>query len=155
MLIAYGRSAAHREPHFLSIGKHVNEFGTGLIRNAHLATEERSWLFGMYSVRLPEVYSGNVAHPSVFYNGMVAPLMPYGIRGAIWYQGESNTNRPALYQEIFSAVDVVIQRHGLHAERGAEPPPRELPQIGLIDQGHRTISVEASGPRGSVWLLFG
>lgn len=58
-------------------------------------------------------------------------------------------------QEIFSAVDVVIQRHGLHAERGAEPPPRELPQIGLIDQGHRTISVEASGPRGSVWLLFG
>lgn len=48
--------------------------------------------------------SRNVMHPSIFYNGMVAPLMPYGIKGAIWYQGESNTNRPALYREIFSAV---------------------------------------------------
>lgn len=29
-------------------------------------------------------------HPAVLYNGMIAPLIPYGIRGAIWYQGETN-----------------------------------------------------------------
>jgi hypothetical protein len=29
-------------------------------------------------------------HPAVLYNGMIAPLVPYDIRGAIWYQGESN-----------------------------------------------------------------
>ena len=29
--------------------------------------------------------------PSCLYNGMVAPLMPYAIRGIVWYQGESNT----------------------------------------------------------------
>ncbi|MDR0535881.1 MAG: sialate O-acetylesterase [Puniceicoccales bacterium] len=28
--------------------------------------------------------------PSSLYNGMIAPLVPYAIRGAIWYQGESN-----------------------------------------------------------------
>jgi sialate O-acetylesterase len=29
-------------------------------------------------------------HPAVLFNGMIAPLIPYAIRGAIWYQGESN-----------------------------------------------------------------
>lgn len=29
--------------------------------------------------------------PSSLYNGMIAPLMPYAIRGVAWYQGESNT----------------------------------------------------------------
>ncbi|MES2569037.1 MAG: sialate O-acetylesterase, partial [Verrucomicrobiota bacterium] len=29
-------------------------------------------------------------NPSVLYNGMIAPLSPYAIRGVIWYQGESN-----------------------------------------------------------------
>ncbi len=32
----------------------------------------------------------NTHYPGVLYNGMIAPLIPYGIRGAIWYQGESN-----------------------------------------------------------------
>jgi len=48
--------------------------------------------------------SRNVSNPSIFFNGMIAPLMPYGIRGVIWYQGESNHNRPALYKEIFSTL---------------------------------------------------
>jgi sialate O-acetylesterase len=29
-------------------------------------------------------------HPANLYNGMIAPLIPYAIRGAIWYQGERN-----------------------------------------------------------------
>lgn len=29
-------------------------------------------------------------HPATLFNGMLAPLIPYAIRGAIWYQGESN-----------------------------------------------------------------
>ena len=34
-----------------------------------------------------------VANPSGLYNGMVAPLVPFAIRGVIWYQGESNFMR--------------------------------------------------------------
>lgn len=41
---------------------------------------------------------------SSLYNGMIAPLIPYGIRGAIWYQGESNASRAALYRTLFPAM---------------------------------------------------
>src|SRR2546423_816771 len=37
--------------------------------------------------------------PAVLYNGMIAPLVPYGITGAIWYQGESNASQAKLYRK--------------------------------------------------------
>jgi sialate O-acetylesterase len=39
-------------------------------------------------------------HPAVLFNAMVAPLIPYSIQGAIWYQGESNQKRAFQYQEL-------------------------------------------------------
>jgi sialate O-acetylesterase len=39
--------------------------------------------------------------PASLYNGMIAPLKPYGIRGAIWYQGESNVGRAEEYSVLF------------------------------------------------------
>jgi sialate O-acetylesterase len=42
--------------------------------------------------------------PSVLYNAMIAPLLPYGIRGVIWYQGESNAERPYQYRKLFPAM---------------------------------------------------
>ncbi|AHF90181.1 acetylesterase [Opitutaceae bacterium TAV5] len=36
--------------------------------------------------------------PSLVYNGMIAPLIPYAIRGTIWYQGESNTGHAWQYR---------------------------------------------------------
>ncbi len=39
-------------------------------------------------------------HPAVLFNAMVAPLIPYAIQGAIWYQGESNQKRAFQYQEL-------------------------------------------------------
>jgi sialate O-acetylesterase len=41
---------------------------------------------------------------SVLYNGMIAPLVGYAIRGAIWYQGESNASRAYQYSKIFPAM---------------------------------------------------
>ena len=38
------------------------------------------------------------------YNGMIAPLVPYAIKGVIWYQGESNRTEPAMYQTLFPAM---------------------------------------------------
>lgn len=38
------------------------------------------------------------------YNGMIAPLVPYGIAGVIWYQGESNAGRPIQYRKLFPAL---------------------------------------------------
>ena len=39
--------------------------------------------------------------PSLLYNAMINPLIPYGIKGAIWYQGESNTPRSKEYEITF------------------------------------------------------
>jgi sialate O-acetylesterase len=39
--------------------------------------------------------------PMVLYNAMIAPLVPYAIRGAIWYQGESNAGRAYQYRALF------------------------------------------------------
>jgi len=45
-----------------------------------------------------------VGQPTALYNGMIAPLVPYGIRGAIWYQGESNHGEGMLYAEKMKAL---------------------------------------------------
>ncbi len=38
---------------------------------------------------------------STLYNGMIAPLAPFAIKGALWYQGESNVSRAEQYQRSF------------------------------------------------------
>ena len=42
--------------------------------------------------------------PAGLYNAMIAPLQPYALRGAIWYQGEANSGRAAQYQKLFPAM---------------------------------------------------
>ncbi|MGH9834627.1 MAG: sialate O-acetylesterase [Blastocatellia bacterium] len=42
--------------------------------------------------------------PSGLYNGMLAPLAPYAIKGAIWYQGESNAPRAYQYRRLFPTM---------------------------------------------------
>ena len=44
------------------------------------------------------------ARPTGLYNGMVHPIVPYAIRGAIWYQGESNLQDGMLYHEKMKAL---------------------------------------------------
>jgi sialate O-acetylesterase len=43
----------------------------------------------------------NPRKPAELYNAMIAPLLAYGIKGAIWYQGESNAGRAAQYRTLF------------------------------------------------------
>ncbi len=38
--------------------------------------------------------------PSAMYNAMLHPLVPYALRGAIWYQGESNAGEALAYQTL-------------------------------------------------------
>jgi sialate O-acetylesterase len=39
--------------------------------------------------------------PSNLYNGMIAPLIPFAIRGVIWYQGEDDAGRAFMYRDLF------------------------------------------------------
>jgi sialate O-acetylesterase len=51
----------------------------------------------------PRAPQGNTdfGSPGCLYNGMIAPLLPYTIRGAIWYQGEANAGNFVGYQKLF------------------------------------------------------
>lgn len=42
--------------------------------------------------------------PSALYNAMIAPLAPYALRGAIWYQGEANARRATEYETLLPAL---------------------------------------------------
>ena len=53
----------------------------------------------------PPRHPGTSANrPNGLYNGSIAPLQPFAIRGAIWYQGESNSSRGKEYQTLFPAM---------------------------------------------------
>jgi sialate O-acetylesterase len=42
--------------------------------------------------------------PTGLYNTMVAPVIPYAIKGATWYQGEANSGRPQEYAKLLPAL---------------------------------------------------
>ncbi|MEY3368302.1 MAG: hypothetical protein RI973_1457 [Bacteroidota bacterium] len=53
----------------------------------------------------PTVPNGSLfTHPSLLFNGSIAPLAPFAIRGVIWYQGESNAARAEEYRELLPAM---------------------------------------------------
>ena len=58
----------------------------------------------------PPMGPNHFARPSTLFNGMIAPLIPYGIQGVIWYQGEANSGgnplacNPVVYRTLFPAL---------------------------------------------------
>ncbi len=51
-------------------------------------------------------FKGNpgVHNECILYNGMIHPIVGYGIKGCLWYQGEANLDEPDLYMELFPAL---------------------------------------------------
>lgn len=54
--------------------------------------------------KAPASPGNNPQAPTVLYNGMIAPLVPYAIKGAIWYQGEANAGKSRQYRTLFPAM---------------------------------------------------
>lgn len=63
----------------------------------HKETVEQAKAEGKTPPRPP----GKPWMPAGLYNGMVAPLAPYAVKGAIWYQGEANAGRAYQYRRLF------------------------------------------------------
>ncbi len=59
---------------------------------------EGLWKFNVVKVRI-EVSPNS--YPSLLYNAMINPLVPYAIQGALWYQGEANVWRAKEYKKSF------------------------------------------------------
>ncbi|MBK8566795.1 MAG: 9-O-acetylesterase [Saprospiraceae bacterium] len=53
----------------------------------------------------PTVPNGSFfTHPGLLYNGSIAPLQPFAMKGAIWYQGESNVERAEEYSKLLPGM---------------------------------------------------
>ncbi len=61
---------------------------------------------GLETKDLPQmpIAGGAQNAPTTLFNGMVAPLRPYALKGVIWYQGEANAGRAAQYRTLFPAL---------------------------------------------------
>jgi sialate O-acetylesterase len=88
-------------------------FGTAEEMKAYPSGDESSAISLAGPWRLQETASrastgapliGNPNICSVLYNGMIAPLIPFAIKGAIWYQGESNADRPYQYRTLLQTM---------------------------------------------------
>ncbi|WP_113663325.1 sialate O-acetylesterase [Pedobacter nanyangensis] len=81
----------------------------GIIQVAWGGTFIQSWMSAKSLEAFPEVKllpENDVAFedkntPAGLFNGMISPLIGYGIKGAIWYQGEQNVRDPKLYARLF------------------------------------------------------
>lgn len=65
------------------------------------------WRFKIENVRpaAPAPPAGLDANTAtVLYNGMLAPLAPYGVKGFLWYQGESNAGEPDKYRVLMPVM---------------------------------------------------
>jgi len=73
----------------------------GLIHSSVGGTPAEQWTSAAALKSQPELKG---LQGSGLYNGMIAPLVPYAIRGVIWYQGESNAGRAVQYHTLFPAM---------------------------------------------------
>ncbi len=59
------------------------------------------WLYKVKSMANPSLTFDPNSYPTLLFNGMLSPLIPYAIKGAVWYQGESNVSRAYQYRKAF------------------------------------------------------
>ena len=78
--------------------KDLKQQGWGVVRKLTLDQVSGFYISAMTDLSYPP------RPPSGLYGGMIAPLVDYRIRGAIWYQGESNAQRAYQYRTLLPAL---------------------------------------------------
>jgi sialate O-acetylesterase len=69
------------------------------------------WQFQVESVSRNASSIGPNAYPTLLFNAMINPLIPFGIKGALWYQGESNAGRAFQYRKAFPLMISDWRKH--------------------------------------------
>ena len=70
-----------------------------------------NWVFRIAKSTSFSQGAGPNDYPCLLYNAMIHPLIPYGIRGAIWYQGEANADRAFQYRTAFPLMITDWRQH--------------------------------------------
>jgi len=80
----------------------------GIVQSAYGGTQVQAWMDSTTLNSFPELAGQPVPHnitkntPTVLFNAMINPILGYGIRGAIWYQGEGNRATANRYADWFA-----------------------------------------------------
>ncbi|GAA5221707.1 sialate O-acetylesterase [Membranihabitans marinus] len=61
----------------------------------------KEWKFKITEVNTRSFKVQPNTYPTLLFNAMINPIVGYGMKGVIWYQGESNASRAKQYQRIF------------------------------------------------------
>lgn len=87
-------------------GKHLQkalDVPVGLIHTSWGGTPAEAWTSPKALAADPHL-AGMAKTGGRLYNGMIYPLQPFAIKGAIWYQGESNAGRAYQYRTLFPTM---------------------------------------------------
>ena len=83
----------------------------GLIHTSYSASTIQAWmstevLTKYQNIDIDQLDISKKTHgiPTALFNAMLQPLIPYTIKGVLWYQGESNRMETALYKKLFPAM---------------------------------------------------
>lgn len=98
-------------------------------------------------IGMPTPLFPDVGSPSNLYNGMIAPLVPYALRGVIWYQGETNAGQPEAYRELFPAL-INSWREAWGAS--AEAMPFGFVQLANFNKPQGAAPIESPGGWGGL-----
>lgn len=79
---------------------------------------DENWKFNPAIEKPIPAYVSSNTTPSTIYNGMIAPVVPYGIKGMLWYQGESNASRAYQYRTL---LPLLINDWRINWQEGALP----------------------------------
>jgi len=82
-----------------TLGK-KGEFFIATNDNAFHINLSKKWKMNSQLETVNAVEKSFQNNPAFLFNGMVAPVIPFGIKGFIWYQGESDAGRPFLYEKM-------------------------------------------------------
>ncbi len=118
------------------------------------AKAHATWLRQNARPAEPHGAPGDPWTPAGLFNGMINPVLPYSIRGVLWWQGESNAARPSEYRALFSAL---ITTYRAHFGQGDVPflwvnlpayrlnDPSDLALAKLREAQTRTLSLPNTG----------
>ncbi|HYK45665.1 MAG TPA: sialate O-acetylesterase [Parafilimonas sp.] len=77
----------------------------------HVISLAGDWRFHVESVEGNASSVGPNEYPTLLFNAMVNPLIPYAIEGVIWYQGEANAGRAYQYRKAFPLMITDWRKH--------------------------------------------
>ncbi|MEQ8472875.1 MAG: sialate O-acetylesterase [Marinoscillum sp.] len=95
--------------YFAKLVNEITAIPIGLINVTYGGSNVEAWMNEETLSNYPEVefpendeaIGDKNRTPTVLFNGMLNPVIGYTIKGAIWYQGESNAERPIAYETLF------------------------------------------------------